>query len=373
MSDFDAILDECTERIASGETVAACIARYPQYAADLEPSLVAAEALSRLSAYSMTEPARTQAQARMRRELVAAGAAQAHGAGWWGQGWLRGLAGMAAILFLVMLLGANVAASQPGDWGYPLRAVVERAPARFAPDADGRVRAELRAAERRLADLDHHVGRGVSSDALASLLAADEAAFEAALTLPGPERAAVAAQLRAHAETLERLATRAGGEQGDGEAFRLAAQRAQAFAGQLQLGPRPDTSPGPSPTETPRHTSTVRPTLTTTMRPATRTPLASPERARPTEMQVTPRATVAPRATHTPEPQKPTLTPQGPRATSTIEASRRTRTPEPAATPGEGGPGPGGGENGEPGDNGGGGDHDGDGGGGGNSGAGGGQ
>lgn len=38
-SEFDNILDECLERLMSGETIEACLAAYPAYAAELEPLL----------------------------------------------------------------------------------------------------------------------------------------------------------------------------------------------------------------------------------------------------------------------------------------------------------------------------------------------
>jgi len=39
MKDFDNILDECLERVVRGETIAACLAAYPEHAAELEPLL----------------------------------------------------------------------------------------------------------------------------------------------------------------------------------------------------------------------------------------------------------------------------------------------------------------------------------------------
>ena len=92
-----------------------------------------------------------------------------------------------------------------------------------------------------------------------SLMVADEAAFEAAMTLPEPERLAVAARLSAQAETLERLAVRAGDGQGS-EAFRLAAQRALSFAASSSSAIRARSAPpGPAATNTPQRTPTAAP------------------------------------------------------------------------------------------------------------------
>jgi hypothetical protein len=39
MSEFDNILDECLQRLMAGETIEACLSRYPEYSATLEPLL----------------------------------------------------------------------------------------------------------------------------------------------------------------------------------------------------------------------------------------------------------------------------------------------------------------------------------------------
>ena len=204
----------------------------------------------------------------MRRELAARSAPATRGIGLWHSGWLRGLAGFAAVLLLVVMLGNVVAASRPGDFGYAMRAAAERAAARLSADMVTRSRAELRAAERRLADLDSYLELGGSSvsTAIASLLAADEAAMRAAVTLSEPERSVVAARIAAHGETLSRLAVRAGDPQ-TGEALRLAAQRASAFGLQLQPDPQPDRKPNLAPIETSAPAPTQRLTLTATAPP----------------------------------------------------------------------------------------------------------
>jgi hypothetical protein len=124
--EYDAILAECLDRLARGESVAACLARYPQHAAELGPALAAAAALTRIGAYRMPEPARTQAKARMRRALAARDAGPAK---LWRTGWARGLAVAAFALLLVALVGTAAAGSRPGDWAYPFRSAAERAAA----------------------------------------------------------------------------------------------------------------------------------------------------------------------------------------------------------------------------------------------------
>jgi hypothetical protein len=43
MSEFDNILDECLQRLIAGETIEACLSRYPDYAVSLEPLLRTAQ------------------------------------------------------------------------------------------------------------------------------------------------------------------------------------------------------------------------------------------------------------------------------------------------------------------------------------------
>jgi hypothetical protein len=39
MKDFDNILDECLQRLLEGDSIEACLSRYPEHAAELEPLL----------------------------------------------------------------------------------------------------------------------------------------------------------------------------------------------------------------------------------------------------------------------------------------------------------------------------------------------
>ena len=65
------ILNRCLEEIAAGETADACLARYPEYAAELRPLLAMAGELGTLSQYHVSDTARLQAKARLRRAEAA--------------------------------------------------------------------------------------------------------------------------------------------------------------------------------------------------------------------------------------------------------------------------------------------------------------
>ena len=139
MSDFDAILSECLERIARGEP-ASCLSRaLPSARRRAGAGAGCCASLSRVWAPTACPNRRAP---RRRPGCGVSWPSTEHPrarGGLWTQGWLRGLAGVAAVFLLVTFLGVSVAASQPGDWGYALRSAAERAPARFAPDADGRI------------------------------------------------------------------------------------------------------------------------------------------------------------------------------------------------------------------------------------------
>ena len=68
MTDFDIVLDECLQKLASGqETIEVCLSRFPQYATDLKPLLVAASQVEQ----SYAAPLSNGARARMRVHLTA--------------------------------------------------------------------------------------------------------------------------------------------------------------------------------------------------------------------------------------------------------------------------------------------------------------
>jgi hypothetical protein len=334
--DYEAILTDCLERLQRGETIAACLARHPQHASVLEPVLVAASALIRTSAFRMPEPARAQARARMRRALAVQATTASPVAGWWKAGWLRrGLAAMAAVFLLVVLIGSPVAASRPGDWGYPIRAAVERVPATFASNPKMRARAELRAADRRLADLQGSTVRGNAlRSGLTHLLAGDEAAYAAALPQPQSERADIAVRLAGHAAAMEQLAQSAG-DPGDAKALRAAVQRASALALMLQPVSHPE-----RPVKVPAG-PTARPGRTETPAPPPHTSRPLTATIRPPATRAAQGATLSPRATDVPDRSQVTSSAPGTRATPTVGDDRSTGTPIPGGmgTPGSGQPG----------------------------------
>ena len=337
------ILGRCLEEIAAGETPAACLARYPEHAAELAPLLAMAGELGTLGQYQVSDAARVRAKAQLRRAASAQRDQRSAPQGWLRPGSYlmpRVAAGLAFTLICVLLMAGIVAASGPGDLAYGLRIAAERIPARLSPNPETRARAELGIASRRLADLDRTMrsqDQELDERTVSALLVSVEAAAEMATTLSEPVRAGVAARVADQAELLQQLKRLAHRAQEAG-ALEAASERAYRAAERAGGGP---ISPTPRPVE-PLHEPTKRSSETphgalTPARtpfpgsPATATasptpaPSTSPSRATPggaERQQATPQA----RPTATAGRNTPQATPLGPGPTAT------SRGPGPAAT-----------------------------------------
>ena len=323
-----AILDDCLQRLQTGETIAACLDRYPDQASELTPMLAAAARLQPLAGQRLSDAQRAQGRAAVRaatRTQVARAAHLGRGPGW---GWMKsrafGLAvGALAVVLVLALAGTTVLASQPGDAVYPLRVVAERAPVALQPSPAGRADAELRIADRRLDDLESHLlaTRRLEAAALAALIRGDEAAARRAVDLPEVQRRLVAERIERHAAAILRLADRAATP---AVAIRLheVANRMELVATRLRLGkPLPERR---------NQTGPVPPVTTTaTEQPAwTATPTATSVQASPLgQASVPATATTTPTPTTLPEPPQETpALPTEPPATAEPDAPAATST-----------------------------------------------
>jgi hypothetical protein len=228
------ILDDCLQRLAAGESVAQCLARYPEAALELAPMLAAAEQVRAFSAVRLSEGQRLRAKVTLREDLAAqrtrrTGAAAPLGASWPRWRFAPVAAILAVVLFSTVAFSA-VAASRPGDLTYPVRLAVERAPVWLQFTADGRVAGELALAERRLAEVTRD-GEAQPA-ALDALLRSQSAAVGRADSLPAPARAEVAARVATHARKLAQLAEQSSTLEA-GTALRRAAGLAEALASRL--------------------------------------------------------------------------------------------------------------------------------------------
>jgi len=355
-SNLAAILDDCLQRLQAGATVDDCLSHHAAQAAELAPMLAAAVQLQSLASYRLSAAQKLRGRVALRNTLATR--RQPHrwlprGSGF---GRVRGLAlsGVAALCLFVALTISAVAASQPGDLGYPLRVVIERVPALVQIAPAGRATAEITVAERRLSELRHHVETAgqTSITALNAVLAGDRAAADQVSGLSEPERAEIAARVAHHADALTQLAQTTA-EPRAANALHTAAAEALAIAARLRTGPSipaappiPTASPISQPTFTPvetrdpalapDHPASVRPTRTPEGRITGASPAASasprPASATPTQAQTRPTLTGVPpwraqAGSRTPEP--------GQRATAIVQTltALPTRPLRPTATP----------------------------------------
>lgn len=338
---FTAITDDCLERIAHGESVADCLARYPDVAEQLAPMLWAAEQLRAFSQVHLTEGQRLRAKVALREELAAQRAQRERSKGALGiVAWARlrmaPLAAAVAAVLFVSVAFSTVAASQPGDFVYPVRVAVERAPALVQSNPARGAAVELAVADRRLSDITRDgAAHAVAVDAL---LRSDEAAVERAVNLSETEKDEVAARVSAHAATLSQLANQAANPAVAGR-LRNAADEALALVGRSRsvvVGADETATATVAATATSTRTSTSTRTVTATSSPqpsATRMPptvrpaggLQTPS---PVATRVRPALSVTP-------PRLPSRTPYVPN-TSTPKVKVRTPlpvTPPPHQTP----------------------------------------
>ncbi len=338
------ILDDCLQRLQSGETLAGCLARYPDHAADLAPMLAVAAQVSALAGQAPSTEQRQRALARLRQ----AGADQRSrqrsrpAAGWRMPLFAaRRLAVVAALalLLLTALSAGVIAASQPGQPAYELRVIVERVPALAALDPAARAEVELDTADRRLSDLQGHLERTGQAQpaALRAMLAGDQAAARQAERAGDEARGQVAARLAERARRLAALADSAP-DPAAAQDLALAAHNTWRLAEQLQAGP-PDQTPLQPPaagTATPTSTATASPTASPAPSDETPTPTpgATPTPPRPTP---DPQSTAQPQPSRTPASQgqtPPAASQTPPRQTVTAPAQPPTAagTPSPHQT-----------------------------------------
>ncbi len=352
------ILDDCLQRLRAGETIAGCLARYPDHAADLAPTLGVAAQLSRLAGQQPTEVQRQRALARLRQAAAHQRTTQ-HGqapAGWFTPvlAARRLAVASAVILLLLATLSAGVvASSQPGQPAYGLRVIVERAPALVTLDRTARTAAELAIADRRMTDLQQHLARAgrVEQAALRALLASDRAASKQALAAGESERMQVIRRLTERQRLLAKLAESAV-DPGAAQTLIAAAHNTQVLIERLQTGSQdPARQPiAPITTATATATGTASPTATATStasaKPtvpasptATATASATPlVAAPPVESTATPTAspasilpTTQTEFTSTPRP-RPRLTALAQTATALAQTPGADQTPRPRLT-----------------------------------------
>lgn len=274
-SDFTTVLDECLDRLKAGESISACLGRYPEHAEELEPLLEAAQFVEALR---FTEPPRPQALARGRQRFLTEAARlreqqqatprpflanlraffMGDGAG---LAWSRIAAVIAvALLLFGTLSGVAVQASEsslPGDPLYPVKQAARQV--QLLTTLDSEVRKEkqeqIQAAEREEVRRAIEQGRvfekdvaGVILDWQGNMLVLEDGLniwLTDTTQIEGQPKAGYIAEVHIRSEDGRLLAQR------------IKVQEAAVIA--MIKTPTATPSPTPEPTETPQPTNTPKP------------------------------------------------------------------------------------------------------------------
>ncbi len=304
------IVDDCLARMAAGESIEECLARYPQKAAELAPLLTTAARLRGLADVRLSQGQRLRAKVALREAL----AERSQPATPLVRRWPRLLpvvSALVAVLFVVVVGGA-ITVSRAGDIAYPLRVTIERAPALVRFSSAGRAAEEASIAGRRLADVREYLLREgtVQPVALAELLARDRAALHWANQLGAEARLSILATVMGHAEELASLASVAADDEAQAS-LQAAAEQLRAMLARFIPAPAQESTPQPRPAS-PTPSATAAPPNTAAAVAPTRTPVPTRTAAR----AEAPPLPAASRPTYT-----PTLCPTldvGPAATPSI-------------------------------------------------------
>ena len=149
--EFEAILDECLQRLLEGESVEQCLARYPEQAAELEPLLQVALAAREASAIEPRPEFKAQVRYRLQSALAIKGRQR------------RGLRirwqwalPIAIVLLLILAGGSTVAASSaslPDEHLYPVKTTVERIRLWLSPTDMGKAQLHAQFVNRRMEEI----------------------------------------------------------------------------------------------------------------------------------------------------------------------------------------------------------------------------
>jgi hypothetical protein len=354
-------LDDVLARVAAGESLEDCLARYPGLAVELTELVEAREQLSVLSPVSALPADVLAARRRQflstartyRRQTTLANLLQRLGAWIWsapraGQPALMPVLARAAIAFVLVLsvVGSTVAAAQsslPDSPLYSIKLTMEDARLNLTADPSQQATLAMTFASERAHEMERLAiaNRPISTQVSLRLQSQLEAALGDAARAPEPEMLRLLDQVRSMAQTQERALAQAldnaPREPGTQDALRQAEQAMALARRQAEAGLA---DPGAFRNRYRHESAPVQPTPEATATPQPSTPTALAQPTATLEATVTPWPSHTPQARVTPQRnqagtgQPPTSVP-GPQGTGTPQTG-----PGPQPAPGQGGPGP---------------------------------
>ena len=174
-NEFDNILDECLERLISGETIDRCLADYPQYALQIEPLLrtaqVAREATEILPRPDFKARARYEFRAALHDEMAGKKSRSAFSMK---RGWVTAL--MVISILFVASGGTALAAnnSMPDSPLYPVKLVAEQVQMTLTPSTLGKAELCTNFVERRVDEIIYMAAKGDAQQIKAVTMHLDE-------------------------------------------------------------------------------------------------------------------------------------------------------------------------------------------------------
>ena len=172
-SNFDNIVNDCLERIAAGETVAECLARYPEHADELAPVLRMGQATMRMS-QGVEPSAAGRARGMERMQAALAEGKQSRGRRWQlpSLSWRLASTPIVAVFAVVFLTiaaagGTTVvsANSIPGETLYPVKSMRESVEERIARTDEHKAEVHAKLARERGREMRELIVRGRIYDA----------------------------------------------------------------------------------------------------------------------------------------------------------------------------------------------------------------
>lgn len=137
MVDLDFILEDCLTRLAQGETLQACLERYPEQAAELQPLLAAAALLEAESHLNPSPAFKMRARAQLRDHMQAHPRQHSHLSPHLSPAFRFGLSAI-AVLFAFSTMGMALAQfALPGDMLYSWKLASEQGWRAISPDPVG--------------------------------------------------------------------------------------------------------------------------------------------------------------------------------------------------------------------------------------------
>ena len=160
-SEFDNILDECLERLISGEAIEACLAGYPEYAAELEPLLRTAEDARKAAAIKPRAEFRDRAAYEFQAAIREMEPQRSPGFFGWFPRWATVVA---AVVVVVLLAGTGTVAastnSLPDEPLYQVKLASEAVRLVFTPSALGKAELYAKFADERVEEIIRMADKG---------------------------------------------------------------------------------------------------------------------------------------------------------------------------------------------------------------------